>query len=301
MNIGSNIVVISWIIFHSFIHSYIHTSLSFLDYRSSQPVSMISLLKRNLLLVLLVIYHPCSEAWVCSNARLLVKTTKTATTPENRMIPTNSLSKTIMCPSQWSWARTTSSTYMGTVLLATTTESVPIPSRGEDHSENSKDGFDGGNDEEDEEEELTEEATTIFQQQCRALCQERNLPFTKIKNARDLSTVRNSPIRPRRILRMGRVSDATADDIHLLMREIGIQTLVDLRSPTELKDDPTLLREEVFQNFTNVVWKEQGRKKDGCLRELKPGEGPVRSRAFWKRLNRSPSIIIIRRSTLRRM
>lgn len=126
-----------------------------------------------------------------------------------------------------------------------------------------------------------------FLTHCKELCQQRNIPFDKIKNARDLASVANSPIKPGRIFRMGRVSDATEKDIALLLEELDIKTLVDLRSPTELKDDPTLLREAVFQNFTNVVWKEQGRKKDGCLRELKEGEGPVRSGSFWKRLHRN--------------
>jgi hypothetical protein len=104
----------------------------------------------------------------------------------------------------------------------------------------------------------------LFKNQCKDLCIERNFAFTKIKNARDLSSVRNSPIKPGRILRMGRVSDATESDIKLLMQDLDLRTLVDLRSPTELKADPTLMREEVFDNFTSVVWMEKGRKKDGC-------------------------------------
>jgi Tyrosine phosphatase family len=119
---------------------------------------------------------------------------------------------------------------------------------------------------------------------CKALCEQRNFPFEKIKNARDLASVRNSPVVPGRILRMGRVSDATETDIKLLLSTLGIQTLVDLRSPTELKDDPTLLRPAVFANFTNILWQEQGRLKDGCLKALEPGQGPVTvRRKFWQR------------------
>lgn len=121
-----------------------------------------------------------------------------------------------------------------------------------------------------------------FLQRCKELCDARNLQLEKVKNARDLASVQNSPVLPGRLYRMGRVSDATDADIQLLLQELGIQTLVDLRSPTELKDDPTLLREAVFQNFTDIVWKEQGRRNGGCLRRLEKGEGPVRKR-FWKR------------------
>jgi len=133
----------------------------------------------------------------------------------------------------------------------------------------------------------TEEA---FLDQCKRLCDERNLRLQKVKNARDLATVANSPIQPNRIYRMGRVSDATADDIALLLNEdddtgssIGLRTLVDLRSPTELKDDPTLLREAVFSNFTDIVWKEQGRNNEGCLRLVEKGKGPIKHKSFWNK------------------
>jgi len=124
-----------------------------------------------------------------------------------------------------------------------------------------------------------------FLQRCKTLCDERNLKLEKVKNARDLSSVKNSPVQPGRIYRMGRVSDATDEDLQLLRQQLNIHTLVDLRSPTELKDDPTLMREDVFQNYTDILWKEQGRKSEGCLRELPKGEGPVRRRrgGFWNR------------------
>jgi len=126
-------------------------------------------------------------------------------------------------------------------------------------------------------------AEEAFLQRCKELCDSRNLQLEKVKNARDLASVQNSPVLPGRIYRMGRVSDATEPDIQLLLQERGIRTLVDLRSPTELKDDPTLLREKVFQNFTDIVWKEQGRRNDGCLRRLEKGEGPIKKRRFWKK------------------
>lgn len=117
-----------------------------------------------------------------------------------------------------------------------------------------------------------------FQKQTKQLCEERNLCLENVKNARDLASVKGSPIKPGRVFRMGRVSDATPQDIDLLLKEIDIKTLVDLRSPTELKDDPTLQREEVFKDFTTMVWTERGRDKPGCLRELHDGESPIRRR-----------------------
>ena len=100
------------------------------------------------------------------------------------------------------------------------------------------------------------------------LCQERNLPLQKVKNARDLASVRNSPVKPGRVYRIGRVSDATPEDLDILYGEIGIKTLVDLRSPTELKDDMTLERDEVFSNFTDMVFYESR----GLVKELGPEE-----------------------------
>lgn len=121
-----------------------------------------------------------------------------------------------------------------------------------------------------------------FLQQCKKLCEERNLKLDKVKNARDLASVRNSPVQPNRLFRMGRVGDATENDIRLLLDELQIKTLVDLRSPTELKDDPALLRDAVFGTFTDIVWKERGFRNDGCLRRLDKGQSPVR-KPFWNR------------------
>lgn len=124
-----------------------------------------------------------------------------------------------------------------------------------------------------------------FIAKCQTLCGERNLPLEKVKNARDLASVRNSPIKPNRLLRTGRLSDATDADIKVLLHDVNLTTVVDLRSPTELKDDPTLFRPEVFGDFTNVVWKEQGRGRDGCVKEIPPNSSPVQSSRFWKKLN----------------
>eukprot|EP00584_Thalassiosira_punctigera_P011975 CAMPEP_0172554564 /NCGR_PEP_ID=MMETSP1067-20121228/55261_1 /TAXON_ID=265564 ORGANISM="Thalassiosira punctigera, Strain Tpunct2005C2" /NCGR_SAMPLE_ID=MMETSP1067 /ASSEMBLY_ACC=CAM_ASM_000444 /LENGTH=469 /DNA_ID=CAMNT_0013342959 /DNA_START=83 /DNA_END=1492 /DNA_ORIENTATION=+ len=128
----------------------------------------------------------------------------------------------------------------------------------------------------------TTDAEKEFHARTAVLCSERNLPLGKVKNARDLASVRNSPVRPGRVYRIGRVSDATPEDIHILFGQIGVKTLVDLRSPTELKDDPTLEREEVFANFTDMVFYEKGR----LVKELGPEEKRMQKRRKRDRVRR---------------
>jgi protein tyrosine/serine phosphatase len=132
-----------------------------------------------------------------------------------------------------------------------------------------------------------EAAEKEFLAKTKLLCEERNIAFAKIKNARDLASVQHSPVAPNKIIRMGRPGDATTDDLAML-RKLQIKTLIDLRSPTELKDDESLMREEVYGNYTNILWKEQGRFKEGCTRELAPGENPL-PRPFWRRSASSSS------------
>mmetsp|Transcript_9415 Transcript_9415/g.26017 ORF Transcript_9415/g.26017 Transcript_9415/m.26017 type:complete len:495 (+) Transcript_9415:237-1721(+) len=134
------------------------------------------------------------------------------------------------------------------------------------------------------------ERDAAFLAQCAALCRERNLPLQNVKNARDLSTVRGSPVVPGRLYRTGRVSDATADDIRLLLDDLNVTTLVDLRSPTELKDDATLMRPEVYANFTTLLWREPRvrSKKKGCVIELPPGQAPLKKH-FWNRFPKQPT------------
>ena len=122
------------------------------------------------------------------------------------------------------------------------------------------------------------------------LSEQRNLKLEHVLNARDLATCKNSPIKPGKIFRTGRLSDASDQDIQLLMETLQLKTLVDLRSPTELKEDESLMRTDVFQNFTNVVWKDRGRNKEGCVAVLKPNEFPVKDR-FWKRSKKSRDLV----------
>lgn len=125
-----------------------------------------------------------------------------------------------------------------------------------------------------QQEERTAEEEAFFAK-TKELCKERNLSLVKIKNARDLASVRNSPVQPGRVLRTGRVSDASREDIALLFDQLGVKTLVDLRSPTELKDDPTLDRGEVFGDFTSLIFVER---KNGVVKELVPGEPRIKRR-----------------------
>ena len=116
------------------------------------------------------------------------------------------------------------------------------------------------------------DADEAFKMRTKALCARRNLPLQKVKNGRDLASVANSPVLPNRVYRIGRVSDATSVDIDRLFGSaggsIGIKTLIDLRSPTELKDDESLDRPEVYANFTDMIFYENRR----LVRELRHDE-----------------------------
>jgi protein tyrosine/serine phosphatase len=128
---------------------------------------------------------------------------------------------------------------------------------------------------------ISAEEEEEFKAEIRKLCNERNLGLKAVKNCRDLASVRGSPVKPGRIFRTGRMGDATKEDQKLLFEELGIMTVVDLRSPTELKDDKALMA-DVFSNFTDLLWIENGRRKDGCVRELEPGVSPVDRKRFKK-------------------
>jgi len=130
---------------------------------------------------------------------------------------------------------------------------------------------------------VEDEETKLYKEEIRVLCEERNLPAEKIKNCRDLAATASSPILPGRILRSGRLGGATKADQKMLLEGLGVTTLIDLRSPTELRDDDALMA-DVFEGFTDLVWIENGRKRDGCLRELAPGVSPVeKSRKLFKK------------------
>jgi Tyrosine phosphatase family len=59
--------------------------------------------------------------------------------------------------------------------------------------------------------------------------------FEKVKNFRDAATVQGSGIKPGRLYRTGFLSDATPTDVDLLLNKARLRTLIDLRSPTEIK------------------------------------------------------------------
>mmetsp|Transcript_7698 Transcript_7698/g.19044 ORF Transcript_7698/g.19044 Transcript_7698/m.19044 type:complete len:458 (+) Transcript_7698:145-1518(+) len=129
--------------------------------------------------------------------------------------------------------------------------------------------------------ELDPEEEAKFKEEIASLCQERNLKLQKVKNCRDLAASPKAAeiIKPGRLFRTGRLGDATAKDREVLFDEpptgLGLRTLVDLRSPTELKDDESLMDPEVFDAFTDLVWMENGLGRDGCLRELQTGVSPI--------------------------
>uniref|UniRef100_A0A7S2NYU5 Tyrosine specific protein phosphatases domain-containing protein n=1 Tax=Leptocylindrus danicus TaxID=163516 RepID=A0A7S2NYU5_9STRA len=119
------------------------------------------------------------------------------------------------------------------------------------------------------------EETKKWKESIKELCAERNIPFQKIKNARDLNSCNNSPIMPNRVYRMGKVTDATEQDMDILFDELNVRTLVDLRSRTELRDemngvhahhdeedsgaDAALSSSErdVFEGFHDLTWSER--------------------------------------------
>jgi protein tyrosine/serine phosphatase len=131
--------------------------------------------------------------------------------------------------------------------------------------------------------EITPEEKDFFVK-TRLLCNERNIGFDCIKNARDLSSPPGSPIKPNRLYRTGRLSEASEKDVDFLLNQKQINTIIDLRSPTELKEDDGLLRYDIFGDFTNLVWLERGRKRDGCVIEIEAGKSPIiKRRRFLSR------------------
>eukprot|EP00594_Rhizosolenia_setigera_P014841 CAMPEP_0178961570 /NCGR_PEP_ID=MMETSP0789-20121207/13790_1 /TAXON_ID=3005 /ORGANISM="Rhizosolenia setigera, Strain CCMP 1694" /LENGTH=455 /DNA_ID=CAMNT_0020645439 /DNA_START=62 /DNA_END=1429 /DNA_ORIENTATION=+ len=122
------------------------------------------------------------------------------------------------------------------------------------------------------------EEEKAFQKRTKELCELRNIPFHNIKNARDLSSscdITNDSeeekecstqscsfiVKKNKLYRMGKVSNAShPEDTDFLS---DIKTFIDLRSPTELKEDETLNTELVFDGVTNLLWRERsGKVKD---------------------------------------
>ena len=109
-----------------------------------------------------------------------------------------------------------------------------------------------------------EEYESTWKENVKVLCAERNIPFDRVKNARDLSSVNDSPVKSGRVYRMGKVTDATKKDVETLFDELHVRTLVDLRSRTELRDEvngvhadvePTKDEDvDVFKGFTDLTW-----------------------------------------------
>lgn len=94
-----------------------------------------------------------------------------------------------------------------------------------------------------------------FLEKALQICEDRNIQFECIKNARDLSSVNNSPICSNRVIRMGKVSDSSNSDKDILFNTLGIKTFIDLRSPTELKEDEKINDCTTFGDFVTLVWR----------------------------------------------
>lgn len=102
--------------------------------------------------------------------------------------------------------------------------------------------------------------------------------FKTIRNVRDVASV--SPLlRPSRLYRCGMPSNASPSDAASFVSELGIKTLVDLRSGTELREDEGLLSNDVYDGFTDVVW----RRKTGAWVVDKAGRGIRRLKGLRRR------------------
>lgn len=71
------------------------------------------------------------------------------------------------------------------------------------------------------------------------------IPLTGLCNTRDLGGYRSADgryIRPHRLIRSGALCDSTTEDREILIRDYGLKTIVDFRTPAErnLKPDPVL-------------------------------------------------------------
>ena len=153
-----------------------------------------------------------------------------------------------------------------TTTTRTSSSKVPFPFAGRNTEHKSSNV--------DDNEVIRQQEEEQFKAEIRELCNARNYKLDAVKNCRDLASVNQSTVQPGRVFRTGRLGSASQADQDLLFGELGISTLIDLRSPTELKDDPELMA-DVFTNFTDLVWIENGRGKDGCVRELEPGVSPI--------------------------
>lgn len=69
----------------------------------------------------------------------------------------------------------------------------------------------------------------------------KRIPFEKLKNTRDLGGFpagEGKAVRPGLLLRSGNLSALPENDVRKLFGEIGVKTVIDLRTPIEIKDAP---------------------------------------------------------------
>lgn len=87
--------------------------------------------------------------------------------------------------------------------------------------------------------------------------------FTSIKNVRDVASVAPTLLKPGCLFRSGMPSNATEEDVAKYLGGpvsggdggMGIKTLIDLRSLTEINEDGKIWDSEIYEGFENVVWK----------------------------------------------
>ena len=77
-----------------------------------------------------------------------------------------------------------------------------------------------------------------------------NYKLDNIKNMRDVSTAVSGRIKPAKIFRTGCVSKASDSDKKCVLGELGVKTLIDLRSPAELHEDEDI-NSDVYKGFQN--------------------------------------------------
>lgn len=77
-----------------------------------------------------------------------------------------------------------------------------------------------------------------------------NVDLDMVKNVRDLASVEGSGIQPHRFIRMGYPSKATDEDCKVLLEELGIRTLIDVRSDKELYTDELVGTGSIYGHFT---------------------------------------------------
>lgn len=87
----------------------------------------------------------------------------------------------------------------------------------------------------------------------------RKIPFTGIKNARDLGGIQTQDghvIRKRRLIKSGAISEATPEDLRMLLDEYNVKVIVDLRTQKEKEAMPDPCIPQVTQIWNPLFMKD---------------------------------------------